>query len=135
MGLSNSKIKQQGFSLLEVLIALFLIAMMLVLYESAIKAISLSRNAKDQQIALRIATHEVEQLRGSGYDLLPANGSSTFTDTQLAAIPQSSATLVVSDNSTKTKDVVVTVTWREPGTGSDHTVVLQTLITKVGGLK
>ncbi len=129
------KTKQQGFSLLEVLIALFMVAMMLVLYQSAISAIALSRNAKDQEIALRIASHKLEALRAAGYDALPSSGTYPFSDAQLSIIPAASGSFTVIDSTNRTKQVTVTTTWREPGTGKDHAVVLDTLITAVGGLK
>jgi prepilin-type N-terminal cleavage/methylation domain-containing protein len=125
------KTKQQGFSLLEILIALFLIAMMLVLYDSALNAISLSRNAKDQEIALRIASHKMEALRAGGYDSLPS-GHTTFTD---SPYPSFSGEIDVDDISTRTNQVTVTVTWHEPGNSNDHSVVLDTYITQIGGLR
>jgi len=119
--------------LIEIIISLLIIGVVLVLYQSALNSVFLSRNTKDAEIGLRIANHKIEELRGAGYSNLPASG--TFTDSQLSSMPNSSASMAISDLNAKTKQVSVTVAWREPNSNSDHTVSLTTLITEIGGLK
>lgn len=123
---------QCGFSLLEVLVAVFLIGVIFVMYSAAMKNVSLNRNAKAQEIALRIASTKMEVLRDAGYGSLPASGS--FADSQLASIPSGSASLAVLDFNAETKQVTVTVSWTEPSIGGGRNVVLSTLITVTGGL-
>ena len=130
----KSKLKKQiGFSLIEVVITLFIIGVIFVVYQAALNGLFLTRNAKDSEIAVRIATHKMEELRAIGYANLPASGS--FTDTLLSSLPQSSASMTISDYNLKVKQVKVTVTWREVRTSVSHSVVLDTLISQVGGLK
>ncbi len=125
--------KQSGFSVIEVVITLFIIGVILLLYQAALNSVFLSRNAKDQEVALRIAQHKVEELRNGGYDSLPISGS--FSDSQLSTISQGSAYMTIADFNPKTKLVNVNVSWHEPNSQTNHSVELNTLITQIGGLK
>lgn len=129
---NRRKNRDGGFSLFEVLIVVFLIGVIFVMYSGAVKNVSLNRNAKDQEIALRIASTKMETLRDAGYENLPPSGS--FADSQLASIPSGSASLAVSDFNAQTKQVTVTVSWTEPSIGTSRSVALSTLITGTGGL-
>jgi prepilin-type N-terminal cleavage/methylation domain-containing protein len=129
---SNLK-KQTGFSLIEVVVTLFIIGVIFVIYQVALNGIFLTRNAKDQEVALRVATHKVEELRSLGYFSLPASGA--FTDSQLSSLLQSSASMAISDYNLKTKQITVTVSWKENNTNVPHSLQLNTLISQDGGLK
>ena len=122
-----------GSSLIEVLVTLFIVGVMVVFYQAASRSALLTRIAKDEDLALRIATHELEGLRAGGYMSLPASGS--FSDSLLSNLASSSAAMNVSDYNTKTKQVTVTVSWTESGSSGAHSVSLSTLITQTGGLK
>ena len=122
----------RGFSLIEVVMTLFIIGVAFTLYHGALQNVFLSRNAKDQEIALRVANNKMGALRAAGYANLPPNGS--FTDTQLNAIPAGVGSVTISTFNTQTKAVMVTVSWNEPSIGSTRSVVLSTLITDIGGL-
>lgn len=122
----------RGFSLIEVVVALFIIGVILVLYQVSSNAVLLSRSAKNQEIALRIANNKMEELRAGGYAALPE--SSSFSDSQMSSLPGSSATMVITDFNTDTKQILITVQWQEPGSLIPRTISLTTLITKVGGL-
>ena len=119
--------------LIEIIISLLIIGVVLVLYQAALNSVFLSRNTKDSEIGLRVASHKIEELRAAGYSNLPASGA--FTDPQLNSVPNSSASLSVSDLNARTKEVSVTVQWREPNSNADHAVTLSTLITQIGGLQ
>ncbi len=120
-----------GFTLVEIVVTLGIIAAALAVYAATIYTVFLTRDAKDQEIALRIADNELEGLRALGYAGLPASGS--FTDSQLSSLNASAATITVTDFNSKTKKVTVTVSWQEPGKGS-RVVTLSTLLTQTGGL-
>ncbi|MBI3572229.1 type II secretion system protein [Candidatus Kaiserbacteria bacterium] len=122
----------QGFSLIEIVITLFIVGVTLVLLQTVPRNLTLVRLAKDQDIALRIVDSELEVLRAGGYAALPASGS--FSASQLALLPSGSGSLAVSDFNTKTKQVVATVSWQEPSRSTLSSVSLTTLITQVGGL-
>jgi prepilin-type N-terminal cleavage/methylation domain-containing protein len=125
----NSK---SGFSLLEVLVTLFLIGLVLVLYQSSLGKVKLIQYAKNQEIALRIANNKIEVLRAGGYSALPSSGS--FYDSQLNSLSNSSASMTISSFNQDTKQVVVTVQWQELVSSSPKNISLTTLITETGGL-
>ena len=122
----------RGFSIIEIVISIFIIAMMLLLLEAVLHGIPLIKLARDQDIALKIAGNEIEGLRAGGYDALPATGS--FSDSLLSSLASSTAQVTVSVYNTTTKQVTATVAWREQGESTDRQMVLSTLITQVGGL-
>ncbi|SRR6266404_5511040 len=125
-----NKNKQSGFSIIEVPIALLIIAVMLVVYGLASNSVVLNHSSKDQDLAHHIAVSEIEDLRHLGYANLPASGS--FSHSQLSLLPQSSASITISDYNADTKQVTVTVTWKEPASSVTRSVSLVTLINQYG---
>lgn len=119
-----------GFSLLEVPIALGIIAVMLLIYGAASNSVMLNRNSRDQDLAVRIAASELEDLRKLGYAALPLSGG--FSHSLLQNLPEASANFTVSDYNSDTKQVTVAVIWKEPGVAASHKVFLTTLINKHG---
>jgi len=123
---------QRGFTLLEVLIALFIVGASIGLYAAVLGVFSVTRTSEHKAVALRIAEHELAQLRAAGYSSLPS--STTFTDTQFSLLPAgATSTLAVTVVNASTKQVVVSVSWSEPGK-STSTVSVGTLLTQNGGL-
>lgn len=125
----NSK---SGFSLLEVIVTLFIIGLVLVLYQASLGKIKLIQYAKNQEIALRVANNKIEELRAGGYSALPASGS--FSDSQLNSLSNSSANMTITDYNADTKRVLITIQWQESISSSLKNISLATLITKTGGL-
>jgi prepilin-type N-terminal cleavage/methylation domain-containing protein len=125
----NSKL---GFSVLEVLVTIFIIGLILVLYQQALGKVRLIGYADDQETALRVANNKIEELRAGGYSALPASGS--FSDSQMNTLPNSSAAMAVTNYNVDTKQVVVTIQWRQTVSAPIRNVSLTTLITKTGGL-
>lgn len=125
--------KYRGFSLLEVVISIFVVGVMLLLLQAVTRTNVLIRNVKNQGIALAIARNKVEALRSAGYASVPASG--TFTDSLISTLPAgATTTLTTSNYNAKTKQVAVTVTWKTLGYTASSTVSITTLITQVGGL-
>lgn len=123
----------RGFSLIEIVISLFIIGVILVLMHAVIQSSSLIRTTKNQGIALSIARNEIESLRAGGYATLPASG--TFSDSLISTLPAlATTTRTVSVYDAKTKQVTASVIWRDAGANASSTVSLSTLITSVGGL-
>jgi Tfp pilus assembly protein PilV len=120
----------RGFSMLEVVISLFVVTVAILLSTAILYATSLTRHAKYEDLATKIASNELETLRGLGYAALPA--SNTFSDTLLASLPQSSASYTVQTYNATTKQVNVVVSWKEQG--ATVSVTLATLVTQTGGL-
>ena len=114
------------------IVTLFIVGLVLVLYQTALGKIRLIQYAKDQEIALRVANNKIEELRAGGYAALPASGS--FSDSQLNTLSNSTATMAITDYNAATKKVIVTIQWRESVNTSTRNISLTTLITKTGGL-
>ncbi|OGZ69007.1 MAG: hypothetical protein A3D35_02620 [Candidatus Staskawiczbacteria bacterium RIFCSPHIGHO2_02_FULL_34_9] len=132
MNKKNNIKNQKGFTLLEVVVSIAVIAGLFMLYTAVISNVSLSRTIKQKDIALKIASHEIEGLRAGGYDLLPVSGS--FSDDNLSLLPSGEGALRVSDYIDDVKEVVVTVSWVN-FLGKSQSLSLSTLILEEGGLK
>ncbi|MBI5003763.1 prepilin-type N-terminal cleavage/methylation domain-containing protein [Candidatus Kaiserbacteria bacterium] len=120
-----------GFTLIEVLITVFVVGVLVALYGVGVMTTSLTREAAHQDIALHAASQQLESLRMSGYPALPASGS--FANSQVTQLPSGSGAMTISALNAKTKQVVVTVSWQEGSRGS-RSVSLSTYITETGGL-
>jgi len=125
--------RSRGFSLVEVLVSIFIIGVILIMVQAVAQSSVLVLTTKSQAIALSIARTELENVRGGGYTTLPTSGP--FTNDLLSSLPTAAtATLTVSAYNAKTAQVTATVTWQDPGTTAPSTVSLSTLITQTGGL-
>lgn len=122
----------RGFSLIEIVVSLFIFSVLLILFQSLLTGDANARATKDEGTALSAARSELEQLRTSGYDALPVAGP--ITNDLVTQELNGSMALAESDYNAKTKQVTVTVTWKEPERSTPSTVSLTTLITSTGGL-
>lgn len=123
----------RGFSLVEVTVSILIMSVMLLLLQAVVRSSVLVRTSKNQGIALSIANNKLESLRAGGYAALPLSGS--FSDNLLSTLPPAATTtLAVSAYNAKTKQVSVSVVWRDSGSAASSTVSLSTLITETGGL-
>lgn len=125
--------RMRGFTLVEVTVAIFIVAVMLLLLVAVIHSSTLVRISSNQGTALAIVRNKAESLRIAGYNSIPASGP--FFDSLLATMPAfATTTFSVSAYNAKTKQVTVGVTWRDPGAAASTTVSLSTLVTQTGGL-
>ena len=123
----------RGFSLVEVTVSIFIVGVMLLLLQAILQSGTLLRISKSKSIALSIAQNKIESLRAAGFAAPPLNG--TFSDSLVSALPQAATTsFMVSVYNAKTKQISVSVVWRDPGATASSTVSLSTLITETGGL-
>jgi len=124
--------RSSGFSLVEVTVAIGVIALMIVATAVLLQRLPVSgREVRDQDLALKIAREEVELLRAGGYASLPASGS--FTHPLLASLASSTALLAIADYNEDTKQVTATVSWRGASVVM-RSVSLTTLIAEDSGL-
>jgi prepilin-type N-terminal cleavage/methylation domain-containing protein len=121
---------QNGFTLIEILVTVFILLLMLVFYASSLSTMRLTRIMQHKDIALRVLEEKMETLRGGGYANLPASG--TFTNTLLDSLPGPSASTTISLYNATTKEILVGVSWIDSGT--TYYVSLSSLITEIGGL-
>lgn len=123
----------RGFSLIEISVSIFVVGVMLLMLQSVVHSGALVRMSKSQGIALAIARNKLENVRVGGYATLPPSG--TFSDSLMSALPPlATTTLTVSVYNAQTKQVSVSVVWRDSGATASSTVSLSTLITQTGGL-
>lgn len=123
--------KRRGFTLIEMLIALFIMSVTATFVTVVTGTIKVTRDATYENAAFRIADNKLEELRAGGYATLPESGS--FSDPALTALPQGVASTSVTDLNAKTKQVSAGISWRGAD-GMARFVSLTTLITESGGL-
>lgn len=123
----------RGFTLIEVVVSIFIIGIIFVASAMLLHGVQSSRVTRNEDLALKIAGNEIEMLRAGGYATLPPSGS-PFTDSSLASLASSTATVTTADYDAKTKRVAVTVSWVESD-GATHAISLSTLVAAVGGLQ
>lgn len=122
---------ERGFTVLEMLIALFIMSVAAAFATIVIGTIKTTRDVAYENAAFRIVDSKLDELRAEGYANLPASGS--FSSPELAELPQGAASTSITVWNAKTKQVAAGVSWR--GTdGLTRVVSLTTLVTEVGGL-
>ena len=121
----------RGFSLVEIVVSIGIVGVTLLALGALVHTAPLARMTHDKDIALAVASDELEGLRSGGYAALPPSGS--FSNVLLSTLPASAGTLTVSAYNAKTKQVDVSVSWQDAGQ-APQTVSLTTLITEIGGL-
>ena len=122
---------ERAFTLIEVLVTIFIVGVTAVLFAAAVKTLSFTRDVRYEDTALRIASKKLEELRADGYAGLPA--SSSFSDALLSSLPSASASTTMATYNAKTKKALVQVGWQPPGQ-SVRVITLVTLVTQTGGL-
>jgi Tfp pilus assembly protein PilV len=116
--------RQEGMSLIEVLVVLFFIGAMLTLYGAALNTMSLTKKLRYENYAYHIAGKKIEELRQIPVDSLPDSG--IISDAMAQMLPQGSGNFTVSNYPTLTglKEITVTVTWND---GASKQIQLRTL--------
>jgi len=127
----NKSLDNLGFSIIEVIISVFIIGVMLVVYGRLNDTVSVNQEVEHQEVALRIARNQIEVLRAVPYNSLPATGA--FTDPMLAQLPQGSAGVSNTAFNDGIKNITVTVSWTDISDSTSRSVSLATLISQ-GGL-
>lgn len=121
----------RGFTLIEMLVAVFIMSLAVGFVTIVTNAIKVTRDSTYESIAFRIAGSKLDELRAGGYAALPATGS--FSAPELAELPQGTASTSITDWNAGTRQAVVGVSWRGAD-NLDRVVSLTTLITQSGGL-
>ncbi len=121
----------RGFTLIETLIALGIVIAMLYSLAALVRLSALQDTARFEELALTIASSNLEELRAGGYAALPTSG--TLSDGRLASLPSGAGTITVEDGENDTKEITVEVSWITRG-GVTREIVLSTIIAENGGL-
>ncbi len=130
----------RGFSLVEVMLFLMIVGFIILLVVNIPSSIGLIGKTRKINLAREIVNQKVEGLRLSGYENLPGNGSSSFSDARLSNLPTGSGEVLVEDcpesvctlGEVNIKQVKVKVNWIEEGAG--ETLSVTTLIGE-GGIR
>lgn len=131
MRFQNPAKTQSGFSIIEVVVTLFIIGLTLVLLQMSANSVVLNKQARCKEIATRIADQKMQSIRITDFDSIPSTG--TFNDPLMSSIPGGAGNITVTDVNDTLKDVTVRVTWNNSRSNGNNSVELQTYITE-GGL-
>ena len=125
------KKKEEAFTLMEVLITIFLLAIVLLtLITVFVYGFNLLSRTKQVNLATQIAHEEVEIIRNMTFDNIASLGTS-FTNAKLSNLLNSQGTVAVEDSiGSDIKKVTVTVTWDYRGVQLKKDVV--TLVAREG---
>lgn len=121
---------RSGFSLVEILLSIFLILALISVLLTTSASYYQTHRSNLQQLAMSIASKQMETLRNTAFASLPPSGS--FADSDLSRLPQSTATRTITNyqSNTKIKLATITVSWTESGVTKN--AKLETLISETG---
>lgn len=142
IGQKGPACRQAGFSLIELILVVFIVGSIILLIINIPNSIKLVGNSKNESIAKAVAIKKIEDLRSLGYSNL-GDGETQISDLRLKSIPQGTASYIISpcpstppdivcQNNEEIKMVEVKVSWKEEGKVKEFK--LTTLISQ-GGLK
>ena len=136
--------KFRGFSLIEILIALFVIVALVTILFSSSGTLFTTRSSKLQTVAAKIASKEIENLRNIAFTSLPTEGIDKACSTidpdlsKLKGPPTCKVYVVNYDGKSDTvppltdiKQVTVKINWKTDN-GADQNIKMDTLIYKDG---
>lgn len=104
----------KGFSTIEVVFSIFLVAVTLVVYAASLNLSPLIRTERNQNTAYHVAVKQLEMLRNTDYSSLPASGA--VVDPDLAMLPAGQVDLSFVQEAPGLMRANVTVSWTESGT-------------------
>jgi prepilin-type N-terminal cleavage/methylation domain-containing protein len=126
----------KGFSLVEVIIGVFIVGLIVLVIANIPNAIGLVTSSKDDSVVREVAAKKMEDIRLQGYENL-VNGTTTVSDSRLNSLDGSSGHTVISNcapsicsSSEHLKEVKITIVWKE--NGEPKTYQLVTLVGEDG---
>lgn len=126
----NIESTQTGFSIIEVLVTLFIIGITLLLFAVVSNAIVLNKYNRYKEIALRVAETKLAELRTTPHGNLPTSG--TFSNSQVEKLPQGNAAMAFTEVATGLTQATVTVTWQNTQNTGTQEISLSTYISQFG---
>ncbi|OGE74333.1 MAG: hypothetical protein A3I07_02685 [Candidatus Doudnabacteria bacterium RIFCSPLOWO2_02_FULL_42_9] len=120
----NHITRQKGTSLVEVILVMFVLFVLVIFYASALNTVALTRKLRYENLAYHVANKQMETLRNTTFDTLPAGG--VVVDPMLAQIPSGSGDFTVVDypGFAGIKEITITVNWND---GVNKQIILRTL--------
>jgi prepilin-type N-terminal cleavage/methylation domain-containing protein len=122
----------RGFTLIEIMVAVCIIALAGMLTGTMLQATALARHIRYEDLATKIASNQLESLRAARYVALPATGS--FSNALLTSLPSGTGSTTITVINSFTKQITVGVSWKDPGRSNTSYVGVTTLMTQYGGL-
>ena len=121
----NFSKNQSGTSLIEVIVAMFIVFVLFLLYLAALNTTTLIKENNNEDLAYHIANKQMEALREIPYATLINTAGTNISDTQINSLPAGSGSYTISDvtGMSGVKEFVVTVSWND---GRARSVVLRT---------
>ena len=126
----------KGFSLVEIIISLFIIGLIVLVISNIPNAINLVTSSQSDSKIREVAAKKMEDIRLLGYDNL-VNGTTSLSDNRLNDLANVSAFTVISDcpvnicsNNEQIRQVKITISWNE--NSQPKTYQLITLVGKDG---
>lgn len=134
----KNNLKDKGFSLIEVLVALFITGAIVLVIANIPNVLSLVKGSQSESKVREVAAKKIEDIRLSGYDNL-ANGSTALTDSKLNSLTSVTGVVLTEDcpvelctSGELAKKITITITWTENTEPKRFSVT--TLVAK-GGLR
>jgi len=131
-------IKDSGFSLVELVITIFLLGAIVLVVANIPNAIRLITTSQSESKVREVAANRIEDLRLAGFDTL-ANGTTTINDSRLKGLTSLNAVTTITDcpltlcpSGEQVKKVALSFSWSE--NNSPKSLQIVTLIAK-GGLR
>lgn len=131
-------LKSKGFSLIEVLIAVFITGAIVLVIANIPQVIRVVTGSQSELKVREVVAKKTEDLRFAGYDNM-ANGSTVISDPKLNSLTNVSGNILVSDcpveiclSGELAKKVTVTITWEENSEPKRFSI---TTIVAKGGLR
>ena len=128
--------KSGGFSLVEIIIGVFIVGLIVIVINQIPNAINLVTSSQSESKIREVAAKKMEDVRLSGYDNL-ANGTTPINDSRLGDLANVSAFTVISDCPNQictggelVKQIKITISWNE--NNNPKTYQLTTLVGKDG---
>lgn len=134
----TARINLNGFSLIEVIIVIFLLGAILLVIANIPQVIRLVTGTQYESIIREVTAQKVEDIRLAGFDSL-ADGTTTISDPRLNSLPNLSGNTIIEPcpfslctNGELAKQVTITFTWTDNAEPKRFSVT--TLVAK-GGLR
>ncbi len=120
---------KEGFGLIEILLSVVLIIAIVTALFSSSGTFLIRRSSDLQAIAAKIASKDIENLRGTSFFSLPSSGICTISDSDFSKMPSGACgdrTITNYTGDTNIKQVTITIRWTEKGISKSY--VMDTLI-------
>ena len=126
-----SHTKQQGFTIVELLLAIAMFAIVVpALTVGITNLIVLNNRARDLALVNMLAQNKIEQLRSKGYNSVPT-GTVSFTSELPATLGSpSNATYTVTNPSGGIKEIALSISYKDSRT--TRTLQYKTIVSEIG---